>query len=404
MAHKVRFINYQKQFKKMEAEIMGTIKEVLTNGDLMMRQQLESFETNLAAYVGTPAAVGLNSCTDGLHLSLKALGVGPGDEVITTPFTFIATAGVIANCGANSVFIDIEPKTFNIDPRKIEEYLKSNIQYPKSKTKIKAILPVHLFGQMADMSEIMRIAKKYKLFVIEDAAQAIGAEYKGKKAGAIGDLGCLSFFPSKNLGAYGDGGMVVTNNKKLSEKIRMMRNHGSSPKEKYLNLVLGTNSRLDSLQAAILRIKLKYLPKWSRERANKAFYYNNGLKGTGDIITPIIDSNKIHIFHQYTIRTKFRDELQKYLKENEIPTMIYYPLPLHLQPAFKYLGYKKGDFPEAEKAANLYVKVVPKKLDEEVAAEMVKGFGGVITKLTETQAKYINVPVEGPFKPEDYKY
>ena len=351
MGNKIKFLDLTFQYKSIKKEIDAAIKRVLESGHFIGGEEVENFEKEIAKFCGIRYAIGVNSGTDALFLSLKALGVGPRDEVITTPFTFIATAEVIANCGAKPVFVDIDPKTFNIDPRKIEEYLKSNIQYPKSKTKIKAILPVHLYGQMADMSEIMRIAKKYKLFVIEDAAQAIGAEYKGKKAGAIGDLGCLSFFPSKNLGAYGDGGMVVTNNKKLSEKIRMMRNHGSSPKEKYLNLVLGTNSRLDSLQAAILRIKLKYLPKWSRERANKAFYYNNGLKGTGDIITPIIDSNKIHIFHQYTIRTKFRDELQKYLKENEIPTMIYYPLPLHLQPAFKYLGYKKGDFPEAEKAA-----------------------------------------------------
>ena len=378
MGNKIKFLDLTAQYKSIKKEIDVAIKGVLNSGQFIGGEEVENFEKEIAKFCGVKYAISVNSGTDALFLSLKALGIGPGDEVITTPFTFIATAGVIANCGANSVFIDIEPKTFNIDPRKIEEYLKSNIQYPKSKTKIKAILPVHLFGQMADMSEIMRIAKKYKLFVIEDAAQAIGAEYKGKKAGAIGDLGCLSFFPSKNLGAYGDGGMVVTNNKKLSEKIRMMRNHGSSPKEKYLNLVLGTNSRLDSLQAAILRIKLKYLPKWSRERANKAFYYNNGLKGTGDIITPIIDSNKIHIFHQYTIRTKFRDELQKYLKENEIPTMIYYPLPLHLQPAFKYLGYKKGDFPEAEKAAKevLSLPIYPelKRKEQDFIIRKIKEF------------------------------
>ena len=355
MGNKIKFLDLTFQYKSIKKEIDAAIKRVLESGHFIGGEEVENFEKEIAKFCRVKYAIGVNSGTDALFLSLKALGIGPGDEVITTPFTFIATAGVIANCGANSVFIDIEPKTFNIDPRKIEEYLKSNIQYPKSKTKIKAILPVHLFGQMADMDEIMRIARKYKLYVIEDAAQAIGATIKSKvksqKSGSIGDAGCFSFFPSKNLGAYGDGGMVTTNNQELADKMKLLRNHGSSSKEKYLNLILGTNSRLDSLQAAILRIKLKYLPKWSRERANKAFYYNNGLKGTGDIITPIIDSNKIHIFHQYTIRTKFRDELQKYLKENEIPTMIYYPLPLHLQPAFKYLGYKKGDFPEAEKAA-----------------------------------------------------
>ena len=378
MGNKIKFLDLTAQYKSIKKEIDAAIKRVLESGHFISGEEVENFEKEIAKFCGIRYAIGVNSGTDALFLSLKALGVGPRDEVITTPFTFIATAEVIANCGAKPVFVDIDPKTFNIDPRKIEEYLKSNIQYPKSKTKIKAILPVHLYGQMADMSEIMRIAKKYKLFVIEDAAQAIGAEYKGKKAGAIGDLGCLSFFPSKNLGAYGDGGMVVTNNKKLSEKIRMMRNHGSSPKEKYLNLVLGTNSRLDSLQAAILRIKLKYLPKWSRERANKAFYYNNGLKEVGDIITPIIDSNKTHIFHQYTLRTKYRDQLRKYLKEKGIPTMIYYPLPLHLQPALKYLGYKLGDFPEAEKAAkevlSLPVHSELKRKEQDQIIQKIKEF------------------------------
>ena len=378
MGNKIKFLDLTFQYKSIKKEIDAAIKRVLESGHFIGGEEVENFEKEIAKFCGIRYAIGVNSGTDALFLSLKALGVGPRDEVITTPFTFIATAEVIANCGAKPVFVDIDPKTFNIDPRKIEEYLKSNIQYPKSKTKIKAILPVHLYGQMADMSEIMRIAKKYKLFVIEDAAQAIGAEYKGKKAGAIGDLGCLSFFPSKNLGAYGDGGMVVTNNKKLSEKIRMMRNHGSSPKEKYLNLVLGTNSRLDSLQAAILRIKLKYLPKWSRERANKAFYYNNGLKEVGDIITPIIDSNKTHIFHQYTLRTKYRDQLRKYLKEKGIPTMIYYPLPLHLQPALKYLGYKLGDFPEAEKAAkevlSLPVHSELKRKEQDQIIQKIKEF------------------------------
>jgi len=378
MGNKIKFLDLTFQYKSIKKEIDAAIKRVLESGHFIGGEEVENFEKEIAKFCGIRYAIGVNSGTDALFLSLKALGVGPRDEVITTPFTFIATAEVIANCGAKPVFVDIDPKTFNIDPRKIEEYLKSNIQYPKSKTKIKAILPVHFFGQMADMSEIMRIAKKYKLFVIEDAAQAIGAEYKGKKAGAIGDLGCLSFFPSKNLGAYGDGGMVVTNNKKLSEKIRMMRNHGSSPKEKYLNLVLGTNSRLDSLQAAILRIKLKYLPKWSRERANKAFYYNNGLKEVGDIITPIIDSNKTHIFHQYTLRTKYRDQLRKYLKEKGIPTMIYYPLPLHLQPALKYLGYKLGDFPEAEKAAkevlSLPVHSELKRKEQDQIIQKIKEF------------------------------
>ena len=389
MGNKIKFLDLTFQYKSIKKEIDAAIKRVLESGHFIGGEEVENFEKEIAKFCRVKYAIGVNSGTDALFLSLKALGIGPGDEVITTPFTFIATAGVIANCGANSVFIDIEPKTFNIDPRKIEEYLKSNIQYPKSKTKIKAILPVHLFGQMADMSEIMRIAKKYKLYVVEDAAQAIGARIKfvnsqlirkfvDLKAGSIGDIGCFSFFPSKNLGAMGDGGMVVTNNKKITDKIRLLRNHGSSPKEKYLNLILGTNSRLDALQAAILRVKLKYLSKWSKERAKKAKFYRKSLKGVGDIITPFIVPHNTHIFHQYTIRTKKRDRLVSYLKSRGIPTMIYYPLPLHFQPAFKYLSYKKADFPEAEKAAKevLSLPIYPelKKAEQDFIIRKIKEF------------------------------
>ena len=350
MANKIKFLDLTNQYKSIKKEIDSAIKRVLDSGQFIEGKEVEEFEKEIAKFCGLKYAISVNSGTDALFLSLKALGIGKGDEVITTPFTFIATAEVIANSGAKPVFVDIDPKTFNIDPLKIEKAITK---------KTKAIIPVHLFGQMAKMGKIMKIAKKYKLKVIEDAAQAIGAEIKLKvksqkskvmKAGAIGDLGCFSFFPSKNLGAYGDGGMVLTNNKKLADKIRLLRNHGSSPKEKYLNLILGTNSRLDALQAAILRVKLKSLSKWSKERFKKAEFYNKSLKGIGDIITPLIGPNQTHIFHQYTIQTKKRDQLANYLKNQGIPTMIYYPLPLHLQPSFKYLGHKKGDFPEAEKA------------------------------------------------------
>ena len=369
MANKIKFLDLTSQYKSIKKEIDEAIKRVLDSGRFIGGEEVEKFEKEIAKFCGVKYAVSLNSGTDALFLSLKALGIGKRDEVITTPFTFIATAGVIANCGAKPVFVDIEQDTFNIDPAKIEKAITK---------KTKAILPVHLFGQTADMDEIMRIAKKYKLYVIEDAAQAIGAEYKGKKSGTIGDLGCFSFFPSKNLGAYGDGGMVITNNQKLAEKIKLLRNHGSSPKEKYLNLILGTNSRLDALHAAILRVKLKYLPKWSKKRAEIASYYSKNLKGIGDIITPVVASNRNHIFHQYTIRTKSRDELQKFLKENEIPTMIYYPLSLHLQPAFKDLNYKAGDFPEAEKAAKevISLPIFPelKKKEQDLIVKKIKEF------------------------------
>lgn len=373
----MKFLDLTVQYNSIKKEIDAAFKRVLDSGCFIGGEEVEKFEKEITKFCGTKYAIGVNSGTDALFLSLKALGIGLGDKVITTPFTFIATAEVITNLGAKPVFVDINPKTFNIDPQKLLNKL-NQLNKLKRLSKLKVILPVHLFGQMAEMPKIMKIAKKYKLFVIEDAAQTIGANCKTKKAGTIGDFGCFSFFPSKNLGAYGDGGMVVTNNKKLADKVRLLKNHGSSPKEKYLNLISGTNSRLDAIQAAILRVKLKYLSKWSKKRAEKAFYYNKALKGVGDIVTPIIGMNKTHIFHQYTIRTKLRDKLQQYLKEKEIPTMIYYPLPLHLQPAFKYLGYKKGDFPESEKAAKevLSLPIYPelKKKDQDYIIQKIKEF------------------------------
>ena len=365
----MNFLDLGLQYKSIKGEIDEAIKRVLENTVFIGGKEVEDFEKEVAEFCGVKHAIGLNSGTDALFLSLKALGVGPGDEVITAPFTFIATAEVVSNLGAKPVFVDINPGTFNIDVQKIEKAVT-----PKTK----AIIPVHLFGQMADMDEIMEVARKHNLYVIEDAAQAIGAEYKGRKAGTMGDFGCFSFFPSKNLGAYGDGGMIVTNDDELAEKIRLLKNHGSSPKEKYLNLISGTNSRLDALQAAILRVKLKYLLKWSKERAGKASYYNEKLKGVGGIVTPVTASDRNHIFHQYTIRIKSRGELQKYLREKEIPTMIYYPLPLHLQPAFEYLNYKVGDFPESEKAAKevLSLPIYPElfEKDQESIAHEIKNY------------------------------
>jgi len=365
----MKFLDLTAQYKSIKKEIDEAVKRVLESTVFIGGKEVEEFEKEVAEFCGVKYAIGVNSGTDALFLSLRALGIGPGDEVITTPFTFIATAGVIANCGAKPVFVDIDPEIFNIDPSKIEKAITK---------KTKAILPVHLFGQMADMDRIMRIAKKHKLYVVEDAAQAMGAKYKGKKAGAMGDCGCFSFFPSKNLGAYGDGGIIITNNEKLAEKIRLLKNHGSSPKEKYLNLIVGTNSRLDAIQAAILIVKLKYLAKWSRERAKKASCYNEKLKRVGDIVTPVTVSGRNHIFHQYTIRTKSRDELQKHLKKKEILAMIYYPLSLHLQPAFRDLEYREGDFPESEKAAKevLSLPIYPelKKEEQGLIIKKIKEF------------------------------
>ncbi|MDF1498756.1 MAG: DegT/DnrJ/EryC1/StrS family aminotransferase [Patescibacteria group bacterium] len=341
----MKFLDLKPQYESIKSEIDNAIKKVLDSSIFIGGPEVESFEKEIANYCGTKFAIGLNSGTDALYLSLKALGIGFGDEVITTPFTFIATVEVIASCGANPVFVDIDPKTFNIDAKKIEE---------KITKKTKAIIPVHIFGQMANMDEVMKIAKNNNLYVIEDVAQAIGSEVKGKMAGSFGDFGCFSFFPSKNLGAYGDGGMIVTNNEEIADKVKLLRNHGSSPNEKYLNLVLGGNSRLDSIQAAILRVKLKYLNEWNQKRKEKADYYTSKLGELDEsIICPFIEEGYSHVFHQYTIRVENgkRDKLKLFLVENGVPVMVYYSIPLHLQPVMKYLGYKKGDFFEAEKAS-----------------------------------------------------
>jgi len=411
------FLDLKAQYQSIKKEIDTAIQRVVDNGIFIGGPEVENFEKEIARFCGTKYAIGVNSGTDALLLALRALGIGPGDEVITTPFTFIATAEVITAVGAKPVFVDIGPKTFNINLKLVLKYLST-----KAHNRLKAILPVHLFGQMAEMKEIMKIAKKYKLYVIEDAAQAIGATISGfggnrripwitnpcnplksalsankRLAGSIGDVGCFSFFPSKNLGAYGDGGMIVTNNKKIAEKIKLLRNHGSSPKEKYKNLILGTNSRLDAIQAAILQVKLKYLEKWSKKRAEKAEYYSSKLVKIGKQVKPLKQLNKLnslkelisppevtsghtHIFHQYTIRVnqQVRNKLTKYLKEQGIPTMTYYPLPLHLQPAFKFLGYQKGDFPEAEKAAEevLSLPIFPeiKKREQDYIIQKIQEF------------------------------
>lgn len=366
----MNFLDLKAQYKSIKKEVDQAIQGVLDNTSFILGEEVEKLEKEIAKYCGVRYAVGVNSGTDALLLSLMALDIKERDEVITTPFTFIATAEVIALLKAKPVFVDINPKTFNVDPTKIEE---------KITKKTKAIIPVHLFGQPADMGPIMKIARKYKLKVIEDAAQAIGAEYKGKKACFFSDTGCLSFFPSKNLGGYGDGGMVVTNSKKIADKVKMLRQHGS--KIKYQNDVLGINSRLDTLQAAILRVKLKYLDRWAREKNKVAERYNKLLKGVGDIRTPYREKWAKHVYHQYTIRTKKRDKLAKYLKKQGIPTMVYYVKALHLQKAFKYLGYKKGNFPEAEKAARevlslpIYAELSGK--DQDRIVRKIKNFSEV---------------------------
>lgn len=360
---KIPLLDLKRQYYSIKPEIDGAIARVLESGQFILGPEVEAFEREVAAYCGVKHAIGVASGTDALWLSLKALGLGPGDRVITTPFTFFATAGAIVNVGARPLFVDIEPRTYNLDPERLETLPKNELE------RCKAIIPVHLYGQMAEMEPLMAFARAHALAVIEDAAQAIGAEYKGRKAGTIGDLGIFSFFPTKNLGAYGDGGMVVTNDGSLAERVRLLRVHGSKPK--YYHQIVGTNSRLDALQAAILRAKLPYLVGWSKARQHWAQCYNESLgKLKLPIELPDVRPGSTHIYHQYTIRVRDgrRDTLRAYLKDQGIGTEVYYPLPLHLQGCFKDLGYREGDFPEAERASRevLSLPIFPELTEEEL--------------------------------------
>jgi len=331
------------QYDSIKNEIDDAIWSVIENTQFILGPEVKTFESEIAAYCQTKFAIGVASGTDALQLALLTCDIKPGDEVITTPFTFIATAETIIQCGAIPIFVDIDPKTYNIDSRKIE---------PKITQRTRAILPVHLYGQPADMDPILELGKKYSLKVIEDCAQALGAEYKGKKVGSLGDVGCFSFFPSKVLGAYGDGGMVITNNPGIAEKVAMLRNHGC--KQKYYHIISGFSSRLDELQAAILRVKLRHLDDWIQLRRLKASVYYRLFDQIDGIEPPYVVSDSYHVFNYYTIRLKNgkpnRDKLREYLNARGIVTAIYYPLSLHLQQVFKPLGYKPGDFPESEKA------------------------------------------------------
>jgi dTDP-4-amino-4,6-dideoxygalactose transaminase len=352
---KVPFLDLKRQYSAIKKEIDEAVFSVLSNTQFILGPEVKSFEEKVAAYCGTKFAIGVASGTDALLLSLRAGGVKSGDEVITTGFSFFSSAGVISRLGANPVFVDIDPETYNINPDQIEK---------KITPKTKAVMPVHLFGQCADMDPIIDIAKRHGLQVVEDAAQAIGAEYKGKKAGAIGDFGCFSFFPSKNLGGAGDGGMVTTYDPEMAEMVRILRVHGSKPK--YYHSTIGYNSRLDTIQAAILSVKLKYLDDWTKKRREHAEVYNSAFKDL-DMITPKKESFNYHIYNQYTIAVKNRDELRNYLKEKQIGHDTYYPVPLHLQECYRFLGYKRGDLPVSEKKAGevVSIPIYPELTEEE---------------------------------------
>jgi len=374
---KVPFFDLNAQFSSIEEEIKSALDEVFKTQQFILGPKVEALEQTIAQYCQTRFAIGVASGSDALLLSLMALGIGSGDEVILPPFTFFSTAGVVSRLGAIPVFVDIDPATYNIDPSKIEMKITS---------KTKAILPVHLFGQCADMDPLLKIAKENKFFVIEDAAQALGAEYKplpnanGRRAGRMGDIGCFSFYPTKNLGAYGDAGMVVTNHPDLAEKIRILRVHGSQPK--YFHKKIGINSRLDTIQAAILLVKFEYLEKWTTERQKKADRYHllfQDLPSSVDRFKlPTIQYQNRHIFHQYVIRVQERDRLKQFLMENGIGTDIYYPLPLHLQECYSFLKYRRGDLPVSEKASeeSLALPIYPELREDqqEYVVDQIKTF------------------------------
>lgn len=336
---KVPLLDLKAQYSSIRNEVLAAVADVLESQVCILGPKVAELEQRVAELSDCRFGVGVSSGTDALLACLMALGIGPGDEVITTTFTFFATAGCIARTGARPVLVDIDPRSFNMNPALVEKAIS-----PRTR----AIIPVHLFGQLCDMDPIMDIAQKHGLPVIEDGAQAISATYKGRKAGSIGAMGCFSFFPSKNLGGAGDGGMVVTNDPDLNERLSIMRSHGSKPK--YFHKFVGGNFRLDPLQAAILLVKLPHLAGWSEARRRNAERYNRIFAGSA-IATPWINPEAETIYNQYVIRTPRRDQLMKHLKDAQIGTEIYYPVPMHLQECFRDLGYKQGDFPEAERAA-----------------------------------------------------
>ena len=367
----ISLIDLKRQYETIKEDGDKAVLKVLNDAKYIMGENVVSFEKEFASYIGVKHAISVGNGTDALIIALKALGIGHGDEVITTPFTFFATAESISFVGATPVFVDVLKDSYNIDPEEIEKAITENT---------KAIMPVHIFGQAADMDEINKIAKKHGLYVIEDSAQAAGGAYKGNKIGTFSDLACFSFFPTKNLGCAGDGGMIVTDNDDLAVMVKALRTHGSGENGqraynilndikaevaedlnadntvynplKYYNYLIGHNSRLDELQAALLRVKLKKLDYWNNMRRTHADFYNENLKGT-EFITPVAKDYAEHIYHLYILQSEKRDALCKYLKEKGVATGIYYPVPMHLQKVYKPLGYKKGDLKNSEYLSNM---------------------------------------------------
>jgi dTDP-4-amino-4,6-dideoxygalactose transaminase len=362
----IPFVDLKKQYQDIKTELQEAINGVLEKGIFVGGDEVEWFEEEFAQYCDVRFAVGVGSGTEALHLALLACGVGSGHEVITVPNTFIATTEAITLTGARPIFVDIDPETYTMDTGQIESAITERTT---------AIIPVHLYGQPADMAPILAIAERHKLLVVEDAAQAHGALYKGKKAGSFGTAACFSFYPTKNLGAYGEGGAVVTDHEEIAQRAMMLRDHGST--QKYRHDIEGMNSRLDTLQAAILRVKLRHLERWNQQRRERAALYDDLLRDTEGVVRPPIRGGCTHVYHLYVIRCAKRDRLREYLGNTGIVTGIHYPIPLHLQPAYGYLGISEGTYPVTERVAAeiLSLPMYPELRREDVAkvAEKIKG-------------------------------
>jgi len=358
----IPLVDLKAQYTAIKSEMDAAIQRILDNTSFILGAEVQAFEQAFADFCETKHAIGISSGTDALHLALLACGVGPGDEVITTPFTFIATTEAISMCGARPVFADIDLRTYNIDPNQVETVIT-----PRTK----AILPVHLYGQPADMDALVKIARRHNLSIIEDAAQAHSARYKERRTGTLADAACFSFYPGKNLGAYGDAGAVVTNNNEIAERIFLLRNHGRQ--SKYEHLIEGYGNRLDALQAAILKVKLAHLDDWNHSRRAIAALYTKLLSDNPDIITPFVPPWAEPVWHLYVVRLQERDAMRKRLKEAGIASGIHYPIPLHLQPAYQHLGLQSGAFPNAEKAANEVLSLpIYAELKESQVAQIVE--------------------------------
>jgi len=370
----VPLLDLQRQYRQVEAEVLAAVERVCASQHYILGAEVEAFERELAEFCGAGHAVGCASGTDALWLALAAAGVEPGDQVLTTPFSFFASASAIVRAGARPVFTDIDPRTFNLDGAQVESFLRR-----AERDKLRALLPVHLYGQCADMGALQQVAGEFDLALIEDAAQAIGARWgdeSGHGAGSMGVAAAFSFYPTKNLSAYGDAGLVTTSEPEMAEHMRRLRNHGSP--RRYVHEEFGANSRLDAIQAAILRVKLKYVGGWNDARRQRAAAYDRlfaasgvtsggGAESAAPIQLPQTAAHAHHVFHQYVVRAYRRDELREFLAARKIGTEIYYPIPLHLQPCFVYLGYREGDFPEAERASKevLALPIFPELTEDE---------------------------------------